>query len=114
MCAFSRMPVGASRVPAQMDILGLVASSKRTLEPHSAQKPRLTVAETECHLSPRASESWKAPRSAAVYAPACPCHRRHLEQWQYVTGVIGPRTSYRTAPQKHPPVFMRFPRPRML
>src|SRR5438105_8989033 len=109
MWAFSRMPVGASSVPAQIDIFGDEASSNSTLEPHSTQKPRFTVGETECHLRPRASVSRNPSRSTAVYAPTWPCHRRHLEQWQYVTAVKGALTSNRTASQKQPPLFMGRP-----
>src|SRR5262245_46460668 len=100
------MPVGASSEPAQIPIFGRVLSSNSTLEPHSAKKPRFTVGETVCHLRPRVSVSRNPSRSAAVNAPTCPCHLRHFEQWQYVTCVRGTLTSYRTAPQKHPPVFI--------
>src|SRR5689334_17783355 len=64
------------------------------------------VGDIACHLSPRASVSRKPSRSTAVYAPTWPCHRRHFEQWQYVTPVRGLLTSYRIAPQKQPPLFM--------
>ena len=35
------------------------------------------VGDTTCHFSPRCSVSRNSPRSTAVYAPTCPCHRRH-------------------------------------
>lgn len=107
MCAWGLSPVGASSEPAQMDIFDSPASSQNKLEPHSPQKPRLTVTAAAYHRSPRCSVSLKPSLSIAVYAPTCPCQRRHFEQWQNVTNVISLLTSKRTAPHAHPPVFIR-------
>ena len=61
-----KVPVGASSVPGHSDIFGLGASSKSTLEPHSTQKPRRTVSETACHLSPRDSVRRKSFRCSRL------------------------------------------------
>src|SRR5215510_3997041 len=41
--------------------------------------------------------------SAAQVTNAAPCARWHIVQWQCTTRSIGPLTSKRTAPQRHPP-----------
>src|SRR5579862_6716986 len=106
MCAVDFKPVGSSTDPGQNAILASPSVSKRSDEPHSAQKPRRTFSEEANHFSPRSSVSTKSARSTAAYAPRCPCHFRHIEQWQYETLVDLPRSSYFTAPHRHPPALM--------
>src|SRR5436190_10116148 len=106
MCAFAFRPVGSSSDPGQNAILGSPSESKKSDEPHSTQNPRRTFSEETNHLSPRSSVSAKSARSTAAYAPTCPCHLRHIEQWQYETLVDLPCNSYFTAPHRHPPALV--------
>src|SRR5262249_28928271 len=90
-----------------MLMVGRAGGSQNRLEPHSAQKPRRAPASLfglSIHRRPRCSVRVRSSRRAAVLAEKWPCQRRHSSQWQMSTSRRGPRTSYRTAPHRHPPV----------
>ncbi len=84
------------------------ARRKRASRTGSIRRPR----RTPVRRSPTSGTSAAPPDSirtrssgrAAVNAAKWPLVRRHCVQWQSTTARSGPRTSYRTAPQRQPPV----------
>ena len=83
--------------------------SQKMLEPQVRQKPRLADSDDSYQRSPPDSTSVRPSRRVAVAATKWPLVRRHWPQWQLITGRSGPRTSYRTAPQRQPPVTVTEP-----
>jgi hypothetical protein len=104
MWATVSSPVGTSNVPAAIEIRSPGVRSQSTLDPQVSQNPRRAVAEDRYQRSPSDSVRTRFFRCVAVNAAKCPLVRRHCVQWQSTTGRSDPRTSYRTAPQRHPPV----------
>src|SRR5215468_5088599 len=97
-------PVGLSSVPAMIEKRGSPFGAQNRFEPQNWQKPRRALGDESYQRSPRSSRRTMASRRAAVAAAKWPLVRRHMSQWQATTGRSGPRVSYRTAPQRQPPL----------
>jgi hypothetical protein len=72
------------------------------------QKPRERPSSSYQRRPPAATNT----RSACAHAEdaaVCPWVRRQRLQWQRTTSRNGPDTSYRTAPQRQPPVPLMLP-----
>src|SRR5215217_6206541 len=103
MWAAVSSPVGGSNVPAAIETRSPEAGSQNRLDPQISQNPRRAVADDRYQRSPSDSIRTSASGRVAVNAAKCPLVRRHIVQWQSTTGRSGPRTPYRTAPQRQPP-----------
>src|SRR5215210_661414 len=104
MWAAVSSPVGRSSVPAAIETRSPEAGSQNRLDPHVSQNPRRAVADDRYQRSPSDSIRNRFSGRVAVNAARWPLVRRHMVQWQSTTGRSGPRTSYRTAPHRQPPL----------
>ena len=91
-------------MPAAIERCSPESGSQNRLDPQIPQNPRRAVADDRYQRSPSDSVRARCFRCVAVNAAKWPLVRRHCVQWQSTTGRSGPRTSYRTAPQRQPPV----------
>ncbi len=91
-------------MPAAIERCSPESGSQNRLDPQIPQNPRRAVADDRYQRSPSDSVRDRCFVCVAVNAAKWPLVRRHCVQWQSTTGRSGPRTSYRTAPQRQPPV----------
>ncbi len=91
-------------MPAAIERRSPESGSQNRLDPQIPQNPRRAVADDRYQRSPSDSVRARCFGCVAVNAAKWPLVRRHCVQWQSTTARSGPRTSYRTAPQRQPPV----------
>src|SRR6202043_2183009 len=78
--------------------------SKVSEVPHRGQKVRVTPQLDANRVGPLATRRYFERGTVNHATIGAPAARRHIEQWQIVGWKGSPPASYRTWPQKHPPL----------